>query len=271
MLIQYQNQNITVFESALYRTTSCIIDLGNAVLIVDPNWLPNEVNEISNFVRKKYPKHQQYLLITHSDYDHIIGCGKFPNAQIIASHNLASNPNKSQIIQQIHDFDNEYYLKRDYNIDYPKVDIVIRNDMEKITVADQELVFFQAPGHCKDSLFMILPTLNCWISGDYLSNIEIPFIDYSYEQYVHTLKMAESIIKTYTNLDILINGHGDIAPSNAAIHQRIANDLKYLHLLKQEKTDNNIENQMNSKNHIMQYSNNPTLHKAHQTNLLSLQ
>lgn len=271
MTVQYQNQNITVFESALYRTTTCIIDLGNAVLIVDPNWLPHEINEISNFVIKNYPKHRQYLLITHSDYDHIIGCGKFPNAQIIASQKLESNPNKSQIIQQIHDFDNEYYIIRDYSIYYPKVDIAIQNNIENITLEGHEIIFFQAPGHCRDSLFMIIPTLNCWISGDYLSNIEIPFIDYSYEQYVQTLKLAESIIKTYPNLDMLINGHGDIALSNAAIRQRIENDIKYLYLLKQEKTDKNIENQMNSKNHIMQYSKNPTLLKAHQTNLLSLQ
>lgn len=64
--------HITIFESALYRTTSTVFHNDDLILIVDPNWLPGEVQAVRGHVdqiKKGYPL---YLLFTHSDYDHII-------------------------------------------------------------------------------------------------------------------------------------------------------------------------------------------------------
>jgi hydroxyacylglutathione hydrolase len=53
------------------------------VLIVDLNWLPNEVDDIRNYVDSVKGDRELYLLFTHGDFDHIIGYKAFPGAKII--------------------------------------------------------------------------------------------------------------------------------------------------------------------------------------------
>lgn len=265
MKIQYQNKNITVFESALYRTTATVIGFSNSVLIVDPNWLPNEVSFIAAFVEEHYKNHQQYLLFTHSDYDHIIGYGKFPNAKVIASEKFTLNLNKDDIINQIINFDNEYYITRDYPISYPVVDIVIKNYGQTFKIDGISLVFYPSPGHVSDGIFVLIPELNCWIAGDYLSNIEIPFVDDNLESYIHTLHLAKELRHLYPDLSLMINGHGDIALSSEEILNRIKKDLEYLDFIKACPANDEDLNRIHD--FILTYANNPTLIKAHLTNL----
>jgi hydroxyacylglutathione hydrolase len=262
MKIQYQNQQVIVFESQLYRTTSTLIDLGSALIIVDPNWLPIEVAFIKNRVDLYFPNHQQYLYFTHSDYDHIIGYQVFPDAKVIASEAFVQNPGKQEILQQITDFDHEYYINRPYPILYPKVDIIIEQDHQTLTIDNHSLIFYHATGHVSDGIFMIIPSLNLWIAGDYLSNIEMPFVDHDYNSYCNTLHLAERLIDQYPEVNILVPGHGDVATDRTEIANRIARDIKYLESLKNE------DNQPNRfiLDLIQSYSSNPNLIKAHQKN-----
>lgn len=260
MKIQYQNNGITVFESALYRTTSTVIELNNAIIIIDPNWLPIEIDFIVDFIDEHYPSHDQYLLFTHSDYDHIIGYGAFPNAVVVASQYFANNPKKEEIIQQILYFDHEYYIKRNYPISYPKVDIEITKDGQTVNIDGIELVFYDALGHVLDGLFIVIPDKKCWIAGDYLSNIEIPFIDHDYREYLITIEKASEILENHHELDLLIVGHGDVAKNRAEIERRIQLDTTYLNAL------GNRED-FDFKNLIKQYSDNPNMLKAHEKNV----
>lgn len=260
MKIQYQNNDVIVFESALYRTTSSLIILNNAILIVDPNWLPEEISFISNFIKQNYFDHKQYLLFTHSDYDHIIGYGAFPEATVIASTFFSSNPKKDSIIKQIEDFDHEYYIKRDYPITYPNVDIEVVNDENVVNIEGTDLIFYHAHGHVRDGLFIIIPIKKCWIAGDYLSNIEIPFIDHDYEEYLKTMQKASQLWTNHQELDLLIVGHGDVATNRAEIEHRILLDTTYLNAL-------GNSGDFDFKNLITQYSDNPNLIKAHKKNI----
>lgn len=260
MKIQYQNNGITVFESALYRTTSTVIELNNAIIIIDPNWLPTEIDFIVDFVNINYPFHRQYLLFTHSDYDHIIGYGAFPNATVIASQYFANNPKKEEIIQQILDFDYEYYIKRNYPISYPKVDIEIVEDGQTVNIDGIELVFYDALGHVSDGLFIVILDKKCWIAGDYLSNIEIPFVDHDYGEYLKTIQKASQILANRQALDLLIVGHGDVATNRTEIERRIQLDTTYLNALGNSKD-------FDFKNLIKQYSDNPNMVKAHEKNV----
>lgn len=231
MKIQYQNDYITVFESALYRTTSTLVELGNAILIIDPNWLPIEVEFIAKHIEHRYKSHRQYLLFTHSDYDHIIGYRRFPGATVIASEKLVTNPDKDAIIQQIKDFDDQYYIKRNYPISYPDVDIVITQNDQVLNINGTELIFYHAPGHVRDGLFTIIPSLECWIVGDYLSNIEKPMVDDNLHDYILTLQKAKNLLVRYPAIWLAITGHGDIAKNRHEILKRIAADQAFLNAL----------------------------------------
>ena len=227
MKIQYQNSSTTIFESALYQTTSTVINLENFILIVDPNWLPIEIETIQTYVEKIRNSKPIYLLFTHSDYDHIIGYRAFPDAKVIASAAFQNNPEKEKIIAQINNFDDENYILRNYPIEYPNVDIIVSGDFQKIEIEKTELIFCQAIGHNSDGIFTLIPSLGIFIAGDYLCEVEFPFIYVSGFQYLDTLKKAKEIIEKYEP-EILITGHGLFSKNKNEMLDRAIEAEKYL-------------------------------------------
>ena len=71
-MIRFQHDDLLLFESALFRTTTTLFYNEDLLLLVDPNWLPGEVAEIRHWVQQLRGTRALYLLFTHSDYDHII-------------------------------------------------------------------------------------------------------------------------------------------------------------------------------------------------------
>jgi len=109
-MIQYKNPHVTVFQSALFCTTATVVQTADFVLVVDPNWLPGEVEAIRHFVEMEEAGRPVYLLFTHSDYDHIIGYGAFLQATVIASEAFRQNPGKEKIIEEIRTWDEGNYI-----------------------------------------------------------------------------------------------------------------------------------------------------------------
>ncbi|MFK8005899.1 MAG: MBL fold metallo-hydrolase [Saprospiraceae bacterium] len=227
MKIQYQDSITTIFESALYQTTSTVINLENFILIVDPNWLPIEIKTIQLHVEKIRISKPIYLLFTHSDYDHIIGYRAFPNAKVIASKAFQNNPEKEKIIAQINNFDDENYILRNYPIEFPTVDMVVSGDFQKIKIEGIEFIFCQAVGHNSDGIFTMIPSLGIFITGDYLCEVEFPFIYVSGFLYLKTLKKAMKLIEQF-NPKILITGHGLFSKNENEMLNRVAAAEKYI-------------------------------------------
>lgn len=261
MKIQFNHKYLTVFESSLYRTTSSLIALGDALLIVDPNWLPSEISYIQQYIEYHYQGMRKYLLFTHSDYDHIIGWKAFPDAVVIASAAFNKNPDREKILKQIRNFDYEFYINRNYPIEYPSVDVVIDSAQNKMSINGFSLCFYEAHGHVADGLFLLIPELGLWIAGDYLSNIEIPMIDHDIEAYQHTLSLADKLNQNH-NVNVLITGHGDVALKNKTIKERIRNDREYLRLLKNSCPYSEVKQFIYNN-----YCKNPALLKIHRNNI----
>ena len=95
-------------------TTTAIIEAEDVVIMTDPNWLPTEIENIKQYISGNIGNKELYVIYTHSDYDHIIGAGAFPEAKVIASEQFTNNPNKEAILQTIQQFDQGYYLSRNY-------------------------------------------------------------------------------------------------------------------------------------------------------------
>lgn len=227
MKIQFQDDTITIFESALYQTTSTVIDLGVFILIIDPNWLPIEIKTIQNHVNKIRNERPIYLLFTHSDYDHIIGYQAFPEAKVIATQAFQNNPDQNKIIEQIKNFDDENYILRDYPITYPTVDIIISQDFQTIEIEGKEIIFCLAVGHNADGMFAFIPEQGIFIAGDYLCEVEFPFIYVSGLEYLATLKKAARIINDYQP-KIMIPGHGLFTTDLMEMKNRVHEAEKYI-------------------------------------------
>ncbi len=229
--IQYKTPNLTVFESALFRTTATVIETEDLILLVDPNWLPSEIENLQQVIKQKQGNKPLYLLFTHSDYDHIIGYRAFEHAQVIASRAFVDNKNKASILQQINDWDDENYIQRDYPIEYPTVDIIIQRDGQQVQIGATTLTFYLASGHNIDGIFTIVKPLGIWIAGDYLSNIEFPYIYHSSYEYEATLAKVQPILAKHVP-KILVTGHGDVALTTQEILQRQTDAFAYINALR---------------------------------------
>ncbi|PLS17548.1 hydrolase glyoxylase [Bacillus sp. M6-12] len=235
-MIQYQNNILTVFQSELYMTTSALVETEAAMFLTDPNWLPSEVEEIRQYVEARRNGRNLYLIFTHSDFDHIIGYGAFPDAKVIASEEFANLEDKQQVIEQVIKFDQGRYLTRSYDHDYPDVDITVAADGEAIELDGVSLTFYKAPGHTADGIYTVISQYGILLAGDYLSDVEFPFIYDSWEAYMDTMKKTITILEK-DNILILVPGHGNTADTKNEIRDRVEFSIQYLQSLTQEGQD----------------------------------
>jgi hydroxyacylglutathione hydrolase len=228
-MLHFQDNHITVFQSSLYMTTTAIIQSNDVLIMTDPTWLPHEIKEIKYFIDKNLGDREFYIIYTHSDFDHIIGSGAFPEAKVIATEEFKNNHAKEKIVQEIHQFDQQYYIKRNYVPNYPEVDISIVTDGEMMNLGDLSLTFYKAPGHTSDSLFTIIEPYGIFLSGDYLSDVEFPFIS-SYKDYVKTIETAAYIMNNY-EIKYHVPGHGSTTSQKKEMLNRINFSKYYLQQL----------------------------------------
>jgi len=232
MKIQFQNKELILFESELFRTTATLLIGEEHLLLVDPNWLPSEVDFILEMVEKLRKEKELFLYFTHSDYDHIIGYKKFVSlTKTIASQNFIDSKSIESNLLQIREFDDQYYIKRDYEIEYPKIEIAISGNTETHIFGNEKYKFYQAIGHNADGLICLNQNRGILIVGDYLSNIEFPYIYESIAAYEKTLDTLEDILKT-ENIKVLITGHGDFTTSKIEMQQRLNDSRDYILKLK---------------------------------------
>ena len=82
-------------------------------------------------------------------------------------------------------------------------------------------------------MFTIVEPDGVFIAGDYLSNVEFPFIYSSYNDYVKTLDKAAAILNHYS-IAYLIPGHGEVTDSKEEMWERVMFSKNYLTRLFEE-------------------------------------
>lgn len=232
-MLHFQKDQLTVFKSALYQTTTAIVETELAMIITDPNWLPEEVREIRQFVDERLGERTLYLIYTHSDYDHIIGAGAFPKAFVIASKAFHNNTSKRACLEEAKTFDRKHYIERDYAHVYPHVDRMITMDGDAFKLGEITLHFFLAPGHTADGLFTVIEPYGILLSGDYLSDVECPFICHSWKKYKQTAKKAGALLEEY-DIRYHVPGHGNVTEDKHEMVDRVAFTQDYLHRLNRD-------------------------------------
>jgi glyoxylase-like metal-dependent hydrolase (beta-lactamase superfamily II) len=230
----------SVFQSELYQTNTTVVVTDDLILITDPTWLPAEIEEIRNFVEERKKNQPVYLLLTHSDFDHVIGAGAFPEATIIASRGFNARSDKEEIVQQMKEFDSAYYIHRSYELQYPKPDIIVDSDEQVLEEGETKITFYLAPGHTVDGLAAVVEPLGLCIAGDYLSNVEIPIIEYHSESYQFTLKKLDELWKD-SKYSTVVPGHGLVASKPEEIEKRLRDSEWYIENTKKSLKDPYVE------------------------------
>lgn len=219
---------LTLWESALYRTNTALLYWGSGCLLLDPNWLPREIDLIRAAVDALPDSCERWLGITHADYDHLIGLGAFPDARMLASARLAAHADPAAVVQAIKSWDEKHYIARTYAHAFPKLALTPSAPAEPLLLAGRHFLTWPAPGHTADGLMLLDVEAGILLAGDYLSNVEFPFVGSSLDDYLHTLHTFEQVVDTYRPT-LLVPGHGDVALGTEAISARIAESRAYLH------------------------------------------
>ncbi len=230
--IIYRDPQVTIFQSALFQTNSTVVLTDDVVLVADPAWLPDEVEGIRNYVESIRGKRPVYLIFTHSDYDHIIGYKAFKADKVFMSKAMADNPDWEKSVAQAQQFDQEYYIDRPYPIEYPQGDFFVFRDGVQFRHGQTKMTFYLAPGHTADSMMVIVWQLGLCLAGDYLSNVEFPFIYHSSVEYEKTLEKMPHIHDRnwFTRL---VPGHGDPALTIDEWLRRRTEGLAYIYALRE--------------------------------------
>lgn len=225
-----------LFKSVLWQMNSPVLARGGEALVVDPGYFPLEVAAVREFVDREglAPR----VLFTHGDFDHVVGWPEFPSAPRWGSAAMLTR-DRARVERQIHEYDAQFYIERDHPFTFPSLDVRLpaggaaglaaagANAPARLRLADLELLFYSAPGHTADGVITVVPDLRLAICGDYLSDLEFPFVEDSLAGYRATLALLAQLTAEF-GIETLVPGHGPLAFSRAAILQRVAQDQAYL-------------------------------------------
>jgi len=224
-----------IFQSRWWQLNSILCNLHSTTLIWDPAYDPFELEAIL-IQAAKFESSSKYLLFTHGDYDHIAGGVNFEDYQLVGSTAFRDKSDKEQVIQQINNLDHEFYVERKKPVTFPVLDIpIVPANPTILKLGNLEVIFFRAAGHTPDGLFTLVPELGLWVAGDYLSDIEFPFVEDELKDYLATLETARRLLDDYA-IKVMVPGHGNPAYSKDEILKRIDHSERYVNSLTQDTT-----------------------------------
>lgn len=150
---------IVRFINSPYNSNCYVISNNQISIVVDPCF--ETVSQIDDFclAQKTCLK---YIIITHEHYDHISGCNfirkKYPDVKLICSESCSKNIQNPKMNLSAYAFDNGIGFCVDL------AEIILCDDITKLTFADLDIVFMLTPGHSEGSLCFWIN--NIFFSGD---------------------------------------------------------------------------------------------------------
>src|SRR5262245_11759064 len=82
-------RGVHVRTSRLYTTNSVVLEHAEHTVLVDPAVLPSELDDLKSRVAARRPA-EVTLLLTHPDWDHVLGKPWWPEATVIAHDGFAA-------------------------------------------------------------------------------------------------------------------------------------------------------------------------------------
>lgn len=224
--------SIHVFTSALFQTTSVVIEGPDSALVVDPNYLPEEIESVATFAASlELPVR---VLYTHHHFDHVVGGQAFPYAEILG-HTLlpacaAGAAGKPSSEKRVLDFDDEFYIRRDPFFEFIEPTRLLKHGEAPDSGAPSRVVLHH-PGHSADMLAVHLREQRVLLSADMLSPVEIPMLDGDGSAYLESLEQIRGMLSR-GEVSTLVPGHGPIVEGTARILELLKEDVEYIEALR---------------------------------------
>jgi len=195
-------------------------------LLVDPGYFPSEIERIAAFLEDAGAVCRR-IVLTHSDWDHVVGAARWPEAAIVASSVFPARvaAEGERIARSLHDFDEKLYVRREPPFRIPEPTSLVGSPSDLVGEGPAAH-FLPAGGHTPDGLLTLFRESGVLAAGDHLSDREIPFVGDSVGAYRETLGAVRRLAER-GEARLLVPGHGDVCGPEGIL-ERIDEDLDYL-------------------------------------------
>jgi glyoxylase-like metal-dependent hydrolase (beta-lactamase superfamily II) len=222
--------DLIVLISRFWQTTCTAVRAGDEGFVIDSPVYPDELEALAGVLEQAgFPV--SGLLVTHADWDHLLGRLPFPEASLgcgeSTARRLAAEPGDAQ--RELREFDEDQYVDDRGPLMLGGVQGLPVPGRLSIGTGDRELELHQADGHTADGTAFFIPWLETIVCGDYLSPVEIPWIspEGSIDAYLATLQRLRPL---FEHAETIVPGHGRPLPRADAL-ALLEEDLAYLRAL----------------------------------------
>jgi glyoxylase-like metal-dependent hydrolase (beta-lactamase superfamily II) len=225
------HEDVVVAIGAIWKTTCTAVRAGDEAFLIDSPILPDELEALPALVEQAgFPI--SGLLVTHADWDHLLGRYAFPEASIgcgeTTAARLAAEPDAAE--RELREFDVQYLIDRPGPLSLPGVQALPVPGY--CSLGERELELHPADGHTSDGTAIWIPWARVLVCGDYLSPAAIPELSpsSSLDGYLATLRRLAPLVE---QADTVVPGHGEPldAVRAAAI---LREDLAYVEALQRD-------------------------------------
>jgi glyoxylase-like metal-dependent hydrolase (beta-lactamase superfamily II) len=215
-----------VVTSAFWQTNAVALRSGEEAVLIDSPYLPDELDALPALLAGAGFE-PDGLLATHADFDHLLGRLAFPGLTLGLGESSVQRMHESpgQAQRELRQYDDEYYVVRPAPLGLGQVQALpVPGHVE---LGDRELELHPAEGHTVDGMALFDRARGLLIVGDYLSDVEIPWIHGTLADYRATLARLAALVEDATTV---VPGHG--APHDRETTLRLLDeDVDYLDAL----------------------------------------
>jgi hydroxyacylglutathione hydrolase len=193
-----------VVTSAFWQTNAIALRSGEEAMLIDSPYLPDELDALPG-VLAGAGFEPDGLLATHADFDHLLGRIAYPGMTLglceSSVERLHRSPGEAQ--RALRQYDDEFYVIRPTPLALGQVQgLPVPGSVE---IGDRELELHPAEGHTQDGMAIFDRAQGLLMVGDYLSDVEIPWIHGSPADYRATLARLSPLVEQATTV---VPGHG---------------------------------------------------------------
>ena len=230
--------DVIVFVSDVWQTTCTAVRDGEEGFVIDSPVYPEELRALPQVLEQAgFPV--SGLLVTHGDWDHLLGRTAFPEASLGCAESTAERlgSDLGQAQRELRDFDLQHYVEGRVPLALTNLQTLPVPGRLELGAGGQgtvshELELHPTSGHTSDGVAYWLPWARALVCGDYLSPVEIPALSPSGSvgAYRETLARLQPLV---AQAEWVIPGHGAPIAAERAEQIRTADDA-YLQQLESD-------------------------------------
>lgn len=222
MTISELKTGIFIRQSRFFYTNSGILTRGQDALLIDPGISLEEREELRSFLREQGWK-VKFVLLTHSHWDHILGAGDYPEAEVVTQSNfpMLLEEHLPETRRIITDWERDNGVRP--GLWHPPRPAICFSQRLNSFLPEGTVCLLASPGHTSDQYSIYLPEQKTLWAADMLSDREIPYAEFSIKEYLRTLRQLRDL-----PVETLIPGHGSPVQDAREACRRFAEDIAYL-------------------------------------------